>query len=48
MALILYYFKVDVMQSSNPIDETARLWNYIIYLSKNNVLPIAQIPIEFK
>ena len=48
MALILFYFKVDIMKSKNPIDDFARYWNDILYLAKIGVLPIAQIPVKFE
>jgi hypothetical protein len=32
----------------NDLDELARLWSEILYLSEIGVLSIAQIPLEFK
>jgi len=48
MALILFYFKIDIMKSMTPIDDLARYWNDLIYLSKHGLIPIAQLPLKFE
>jgi len=48
MALILYYFKQDIMKSKSPVDDLARYWNDLIYLSKQGIIPIAQLPLKFE
>lgn len=48
MALILFYFKIDIMKSKTPIDDFARYWNDILYLEKIGILPAAQVPLKFE
>ena len=41
-ALILFYFKIE----AETVDDIARLWGYLKYLSEANLLSIAQLPFK--
>jgi len=51
VALILYFFKIDIIKykdKKEAISDMIRYWKYIQMLSKSDILPIANIPIKFK
>lgn len=44
MSLILFYFKIE----PKTFDEVAKYWSYIETLTKHQILPVANIPLQFK
>jgi hypothetical protein len=48
IALILFYFKIDIYKSITPEEDLARYWNCILYLSEIDLLSLAQLPLKFE
>jgi len=43
LALILFYFKKE----PDTLNDFAKYWKYIELLEKDQVLPMAQVPLKF-